>query len=143
MRYSNNNRSVIRVCVRATRLWRNSILFLKQMRIRYLIPKKIRKELVADSIKLADSIRVDELDCKRSFSRQDTKLSVDEVIKKGEENTNTMYNFIFCPAICSEPAYYDVGLSTMNIGVNYFLWITVSVFNGQSLIDKFKLEEYK
>ena len=92
---------------------------------------------------LAYHVYCDELDCSKSFSRQPTNKTPQEVFEIGLKTPGTLYTFIrrvrrdyrgF------EKEFFDVGLSTIGQAPNYFLWISLDIENGEKLIKKFKLK---
>lgn len=107
----------------------------------YKIPKDKIKEIITESISLANGIWVDELDCSKSFARKPTDKTIQEVFKIGLKGKSTFWNFIYRPAFYEgEKPYFDVGCRTMGIGLDYFLWIKLNVENGEKLIKKYKLK---
>lgn len=98
---------------------------------------------------------IDELDCSKSFLREKSKKSFNEVLNIAISDEKALYNFIhrdmsFLPQnFLDEDGknlnrnYWDIGLSTMRVGVNYFIFIKVEESDGFDLIKKYKLEESK
>ncbi len=90
---------------------------------------------------------VDQLDCKVSFCRQPTKKTVEEVIKIGlNKETSTLFHFIyrdmsFLPQEYPQNHdYWEIGLSTMGLTPDYFLWIRLNVDDGYKLVKKYGLQ---
>lgn len=95
--------------------------------------------LVADARSLViRPIRVDELDCRKSFQRQPTKLSLEDALALAQEY-ETPWTFIHRQAFGKEQSYYELGCrinsSAVN-GVEYFIWIEVSELDGSELAAK-------
>lgn len=111
------------------------------MRMPYKIPKSKREKILREAIKVASQVRVDQLDCSVSCARQPTDKTVEEVLKLGLNDAHTLYSFILRAGQGMYEDYYDVGLSTIGVRPEYFLWIELSIDNGLALIKKFKLKE--
>ena len=107
----------------------------------YIIPYRIREKVIRAAMKVAASVRVDELDCSKSFCRILSKLPVEDAIQIALKDKNTLFNFIHRDAICTDPEHYDVGFSTMTNRPDYFLWIWVNMPEGDKLIKQFKLKQ--
>ena len=97
--------------------------------------------LLRAAIERAIRVEVDELDCRKSFLRRKTDKTIEEVLQLGLNN-GALFNFIerWC-AQYGDIDYFDVGLSVTVDGVSYFLWIVVSIEDGESLISQFNLKE--
>jgi hypothetical protein len=107
----------------------------------YIIPYRIREKVIRAAIKVAKSVRVDELNCSVSFCRKTSQLPVEDAIQIALKDEATLFNFIHRDAICGEPEHYDIGFSTMCGTPDYFLWIWVSMTDGDTLIKEFKLKQ--
>ena len=107
--------------------------------MQYKFTRKIARKLLEESILLSDNVLVDELDCSKSFHRTATSLSVKEVLDIGLKDKNTFYSFIHRPAHGSQEEHFEIGLSTMLMKPDYFLWIRASIEDGLKLIKKYKL----
>ena len=81
----------------------------------------------------------DQLDGSVSFSRQPTDKTPEEVLQIGLREVNTLWNFIKREAMCGDEAYYDVGCCTLGKRPEYFLWIKLSIEDGDKLVKKYKL----
>lgn len=115
---------------------------MKNNRQQYSLPKNPKKVL-DEAIKLARTIRVDELDCRKSFHRVATNESIEWVIKGCLSNKQTHWTLIYrdMSEYTRESSYWDFGASFMHEnGVSYFLWIELTPINGGKLVEKFKLE---
>lgn len=109
-------------------------------RMPYNVPHEVRDKVLRDAKELAYYTHVDELNCSKSFSRRPTKKTWEEILKIGFDSPHTLYNFIHRTAMFGEPEYYDVGLST-STDISYFIWMKLTLLNGDALIDKYKLKE--
>lgn len=110
------------------------------MRSAYEIPKPKRKSIILEALNLAYYKEVDELDCSKSFARQPTNKSIDEVLKIAFTDKKALYNFIFRKMdYFGEEDYFDVGFSTLGTEPNYFLWLKLTPEDGFKLIEKYKL----
>lgn len=112
-------------------------------RASYQIPPKEAKEILKAAIAVSKIIRVDELDCSKSFTRQSTDKTVEEVLEIGLNNSKTHYNFIYRDmSFNGQKDYWDVGFCTICLNPDYFLWIELEPDKGYEIINKFKLKEY-
>ncbi len=112
------------------------------MNIHYSIPKDKREEILCAAIEIAYFVKVDQLDCSKSWMREDTDKTVEEVLNIGLNDKNTLYSFILRGAF-QDNTYYEAGLSTIGFKIDYFLWINLSLENGQKIIDKYGLTDKK
>jgi hypothetical protein len=103
----------------------------------FKIPLTKAKQVLEAAMALAYHVYCDELDCSKSFSRQPTNKTPQEVFEIGLKTPRTLYTFIYRDW---EKKFFDVGLSTIGQVPNYFLWISLDIENGEKLIKKFKLK---
>ena len=103
----------------------------------YDFPKERFWEIVDDAIKLAFNVRVDELNCSTSWSRQVTDKTVEEVIEILKADKK-------CHQVFIHRRYFEnhleIGGSTMSRQKNditYYLWITVDIEHLQFFIDRY------
>lgn len=106
----------------------------------YIIPYDKAEELWRDAIKVARSVRVDQLS-PGSFARSKTDKTVDEVIDIIINSDRPHLVFIERQPIWkgTEP-YYDIGGSTMCYSPEYFLWIEVHIPEAEQLVEKYQLK---
>ena len=100
------------------------------------------KKIIEEAISLASNVYTDELDCSKSWSRQKTNKTVEEVFKLGLSNKETFWNFFLRDAVGNRESYADVGCRVCGL-VDYFLWITLSIDNAEKLIKKYNLKPVK
>ena len=118
----------------------------------YLIPKETAEQVLRAAMDVAVSVKVDQLDCSISFHRAPTTKTVEEVLKLGLEQQNTLYHFIyrdqsflpqeFVDSNGKNPNrnYWDIGLSTLGHAPQYFLWIRLEEDEGNKLVEQFSLK---
>ncbi len=97
-------------------------------------------------MQISHSVTCDQLDCSKSIQRQPTDKTPEEVLQIGLGDRRTLYNFIRREGYpYEEPMYkegsYDVGLSTMCTTPVYFLWIKLTIEQGDRLIEKYNIYE--
>jgi hypothetical protein len=100
-----------------------------------------KKQFLENCMAVADKVWADELDCSKSFARQRTDKTVEEVLEIGL-NTKSHYTFIFREGY-GQPDYFETGLSTIGNTPDYFLWINLEVGQGLKMIEKWGLKEWK
>ena len=110
--------------------------------MQYKFSKEIARQLLLEAMELSKSVTTDELDCSKSFHRIATDKSPIEVLELGLTGKHTFYSFIFRPAQGSQEEHFEVGLSTMLMKPDYFLWIRLSIVDGNKLAKKYDLERY-
>jgi hypothetical protein len=112
------------------------------MRKPYKIPKGKAAEILGKALALSRNVKVDQLDCSVSVRRQPTDKTILEVLTLGLENSS-FYHFIHREGMnwLDEEEYYDVGLSTCGLTPDYFLWIKLSIEQGNKLIQDYNLDE--
>ncbi len=104
------------------------------------IDKKELKEFLEYCMSIAEKVWADELDCKKSYARQPTDRTPEEVLKMGLEIPS---NFVFVLRNgYTSPNYFETGLSTLTTHPYYYLWITLSVEDGLKVIEKYNLQQY-
>ena len=111
--------------------------------MQYKFSKEIAKQLLLEAMELSDFVTTDELDCSKSFHRIATNKTPIEVLEIGLSDKHTFYSFIFRPAQGSQEEHFELGLSTMLLKPDYFLWIRLSIVDGNALAKKYKLERYE
>lgn len=108
----------------------------------YKYPKSIARKLILEAKSLSFHHWLDELDCSVSWCRKSTEKTLDEIINLCENNSahftlierqDTLARYF------GHETYYEIGASTLGIGVDYFIWILVSIEDGEKLIKKYKL----
>lgn len=107
----------------------------------FKIPKSKAKKVIQDALDIAKDVRVEELNCQKSFRRVPTKKSVSEVFRMGLNNSNTLWHF--CIRYWESDITInstDIGLSTGPSGITYFLWIDVERDKAYDLARKHKLK---
>ena len=106
----------------------------------FKLPRSKAKKVIREAMDISKSIRVDELDCSKSLTRQSTSKTVSEILEMGFKDKDTMWHFcIRYHPYSDEPKSTDIGLST-GLWVTYFLWIDVDVNKAFQLANKYKLK---
>lgn len=84
----------------------------------------------------AENVRVDELDCSKSFARQKVNITLGEVL---EMKGTPRYSFIYR----SQESHYEFCLDKENkeTKINYFIWIFIGIPAGEKLVEEYGLEE--
>lgn len=80
---------------------------------------------------------VDKLDCNISWARQRIDMSFDEVMKLYNPKCHTVV--IYRKGSVQSEYYGEIGFTTMS-GVNFYLWIILTVDNLMNLVEKHKLK---
>jgi hypothetical protein len=94
-----------------------------------------RKKVINDALAVSESWNVDELDCSKSFRRQQVEMSFEDIMKKF--NKSCHFTVIHRKYFTGEE-YGEVGFSTME-SPSYFLWIYTSVADLQTIATNYKL----
>ena len=105
----------------------------------FCIKKSDRKALILDALALSSWTATDQLDCSVSFLRQSTDKTPLEVLSMSLKKGFFVFNLMNAPYRGEEP-YFDVGCSTIGGNVDYFLWINLTIENGNKLIKKYNLK---
>lgn len=105
-------------------------------------PKTIARELIKDAEAVCFHKWLDELNCSESIARRKTDKTLDEIISLCE---TTPSHFTIIERADSigrfhdHERYYEIGASTLSTEISYFIWILVSVEEGERLIKKYNL----
>lgn len=112
--------------------------------MQFVIPKNKREQILREAVKVSKRTWTDQLDCSISWTRQPTDKTVEGVLALGLEHSHTHYTFILRDSMGGlRIPCFEIGLSTIGMRPEYFLWIELSIENGVALIKKFKLKERK
>lgn len=105
------------------------------------IPSENIEKFLSKSISSSYEVKVDQLDCSKSFHRVPTDKSVEEVLNI-LLNTESHYVMIYrSMEFFGEDDYWDVGGSTMTSNPEYFLWIRLKPEVGYDIIKEFNLKQ--
>jgi len=111
-------------------------------RTQYDIPKNKRKSVIEDALEVSFLTETDELDCNKSFSRYSSNKTPQEVL---ELCLSKSAHFVFIlkdeREQFGEKDYFDVGCSTLTASPDYFLFISLSIEDGNKLIKKHDLKK--
>ena len=87
------------------------------------LPLEEKKDLMKKAFDLKYNWWVDKLDCKDSFSRQKIDMSFEEVM--GHLTEKAFVTLINRKERYPDPENLEIGFCSMEIPVEYFLWIQV------------------
>lgn len=110
----------------------------------FKIPRDIARDLFTEAIlEHAFHVDVDKLD--NSWAREPTEKPIFWVMNHILTSGSYHLSFIERPPFHedSQFAFFDIGCSSLASDPEYFLWIRVSIERGESLIQKYNLEEHK
>jgi hypothetical protein len=111
-------------------------------RAAYRLPNA-KEDFLRKALSLAFDVRVDQLDCSVSWTRQPTDKTIEEVLQLCLAAKNSHYVCILRDErdYVTGKMYYDIGASTMNTqDTDYFLWINIDMEPAEKLIKEFNLE---
>ena len=109
-----------------------------------LIPYAKRIQLMRECYELSLHTHCDELDCSKSFARQRTSKTFDEILKmtcRPKKGTFICWAFIDRNAsgkICFDEDYIDAGVS-VGSGVEYFIFMQVPLDKLEYLVKKYEI----
>jgi hypothetical protein len=95
-----------------------------------------RKKVINDAFAVNDSWRVDELDCSKSWRRQQIEMSFEDIMKKFDKSCH--FTIIHRKDITGDE-YGEIGFCTKG-DPNLFLWIYTSVADLETIIASYKLK---
>lgn len=125
---------------------------MKNNRNQYHLPKELEDDFFKDALAVARHSRVDELNCSKSFHRQQSLVTIDEVLefRKTMKYMNVVIHrdMSFLPQeyldddrLNPNRNYWDIGLCTLaEHPADYFLWIELEENDGFDLVKKYNLE---
>lgn len=111
--------------------------------MQYKFSKEIARQLLLEAMELSKFVTADQLDCSKSCSQVATDKTPTEVLELGLNDKYTMYSFIYRRDYGVGEEHFELGLSTMQMKPDYFLWIKLSIDGGNALAKKYKLERYE
>ena len=82
-------------------------------------------------------LKLDELDCSKSWSRQDTNKTLEEIISISKNDTDSHYSFIHRKNPVNE--FLEIGLRTDENQIGYFIWVYLPIDRLDSYINKYNL----
>lgn len=113
------------------------------------IPKSISEDFMEECISFSNNIKIEELDCIKSWMRQPSKLTLEDatnLILKAPENyfTFVLRNGYHSQFGGADVRYWEFCLSGMKKteDLNYveiFIWIEIEEESGFKLVEKYKL----
>lgn len=106
----------------------------------YKISKDIFYNILEEALLDSDlNLKLDQLDCSKSWSRQDTSKSLEEIITISKKDVDCHYSFIHRVNPIKE--YLEIGLRTDENNIGYFIWVLLPVDRLEQYITKYKLEK--
>jgi len=99
------------------------------------------KKVIQEAMAISKSISVDELDCSKSYARQPTLKTSDEIFDMALKDKVSFWYFAIRYSLNdkNKPLKTDIGLSTGS-AVVYFLWIDIDVKEAYKIAEKYKLK---
>jgi hypothetical protein len=115
------------------------------------IPKSISAEFMEECLLLSDFIRIDELDCAKSWMRQPSQLSLEDATNLILRASESYFTFVLRNGYHSQfggadARYWEYCLSGMKKtedlnDVEIFVWIEIKEEDGNKLVEKYKLKK--
>lgn len=94
---------------------------------------KEKKALCKKAKSLCYQWWVDELDCSKSWSRKQVDMPFIKIMDK--LNSRCHFTVIIRnPTLVGESSHIEIGFSTMNLQVNYFLWIDIKIHHYEEIL---------
>jgi len=98
-------------------------------------------ELLNDAKDKSYEVKIDKLDCSKSFSRTSANISYDEIMKMYNNKCHTVFIHRKLPfGYDGEHDYIETGFSTMT-SHSYFLFINISIDQLEYFKNKYNLKE--
>lgn len=94
------------------------------------------------AMRVASSVRADQLDCSVSFARQVTDYSPDAVFSLALKSKKASWHFVWREPPGRMAPYWDVVGSVEENGIEYFLWVTLSPEAGRTIVNEFDLQKH-
>jgi len=98
-----------------------------------------KTSILKDSIDVCDKYRVDILNCSKSFARQRTELTFDDVLPKFTDGCH--FVVIEREDFLTKKHYGEIGFSELGQQIEHFLFIYLSLENLQTIISKYNLKQ--
>jgi hypothetical protein len=105
----------------------------------YDLPLERKREILNRARELSYKVRVDKLDCSVSFARQKTDMSYEEVLKKLDDECHFVVIHRRGYTRDGDGEYGEIGFRAMR-GIDYFLWINLTVSDLNTLVNEFNLK---
>lgn len=106
----------------------------------FKLPRSKAKKVIDEAIRLKKSIIIDELNCDISCRRRPTKKTIEEILKIGFDDSNTQWHFIIRKSHYTIDTTTDIGLTTNNGAITYFLWIDMDRMDAYNLAKRYTLK---
>ena len=98
-----------------------------------------KNSIIRDSIEVSNEYQIDILDCSKSWARQRSDLTLDEIMLK--LNDDSHFVFIEREDYFTKKKHGEVGFSTLK-DPSYFLFIFMDVEELNKLKDKYNLKPF-
>lgn len=108
----------------------------------YHIEPKRAREIVLWALPLCHYQRTDVLDCSKSFARQASTKTVEEVLAMAEAARHPHWSLIFREPMGRERGYAELGCRTGGpdpLGPEFFIWIHLTPEQGREAVERFGL----
>ena len=122
----------------------------------YIIPLEKAESIFREAKEIARKWWIDELDCSKSFSRQPSQKTFEEMMEIcKDDNIKKHLTYIYRDQYFLPQNeyfdddgkdinrnYWDIGFITICLKPDHFLWIELEEEDGEKLIDKYQLLPY-
>ncbi len=98
------------------------------------LPLKDKIDLIETAYKIAYKWWVDELDCSKSFARQEIEMDFETIMKKFNDSAH----FVFIHRRVFED-YLEIGFCTMETPIDYYLFLYLNKKHIPMFVKKYNL----
>lgn len=123
----------------------------KRQNMIFNIPKSISEDFMKECLSLSKHIRIDELDCVKSWMRQPSQLTLEDATNLILKASESYFTFVLRNGYHSQfggadARYWEFCLSGIKKteDLNYveiFIWIEIEEEAGLQLVEKYKLKK--
>lgn len=99
-----------------------------------------KKKLLNEAKSKALAVRVEELDCSKSWARQSSDISVNEMLEKHLDDSSHFVVIKRDVSFLDKEDYFEIGFSTMKTP-SLFLFIFLNLEQGKLIVDDYSLTE--
>ena len=103
------------------------------------LPLERKREILNRARELSYEVRVDKLDCSVSWGRRQIDMPYDDVMEKLDDECHFVVIHRRGYTRDGDREYGEIGFCTMR-GVDYYLWINLTVSDLNTLINEFNLK---
>jgi hypothetical protein len=109
----------------------------------YNVPEDQAGQFIEDCLKLDHKIRIEKLNCKKSFLREKSELTLEEarnlVLNSAVKNFSFILRRGFGIDLDLNKKHWEFCASNMLNGEENFIWIEVEEEDGYKLVEKYNL----